>query len=27
VNYVLRYEVEGSHIFVLRFFHAKEDRA
>lgn len=26
-NYLLRYEVQGDHIFVLRFFHAREDRA
>lgn len=25
-NYLLRYELMGTDIFVLRFFHAKEDR-
>lgn len=25
-NYLLRYELAGSDIFVLRFFHAREDR-
>jgi plasmid stabilization system protein ParE len=25
-NYLLRYELAGSNIFVLRFFHAREDR-
>jgi plasmid stabilization system protein ParE len=25
-NYVLRYEVTGNDIVVLRFFHAREDR-
>lgn len=25
--YVLRYELAGSDIFVLRFFHAREDRS
>ena len=25
-NYLLRYEVAGAEIFVLRFFHAREDR-
>jgi plasmid stabilization system protein ParE len=25
-NYLLRYEVVGTDIFVLRFFHAREDR-
>lgn len=26
-NYLLRYELAGSDIFVLRFFHAREDRS
>jgi plasmid stabilization system protein ParE len=26
-NYVLRYELAASDIFVLRFFHAREDRS
>lgn len=25
-KYLLRYELAGGHIFVLRFFHAREDR-
>lgn len=25
-NYLLRYELAGTDIFVLRFFHAREDR-
>ena len=25
-NYLLRYEVEGDHIFVLRLFHFRQDR-
>ena len=25
-HYLLRYELEGTDIFVLRFFHAREDR-
>jgi plasmid stabilization system protein ParE len=25
-NYLLRYELSGTDIFVLRFFHAREDR-
>ena len=26
-NYLLRYEVEGTALIVLRFFHAREDRS
>lgn len=26
-TYILRYELSGSDIFVLRFFHAREDRS
>jgi plasmid stabilization system protein ParE len=26
-NYLLRYEVRGDDIYVLRFFHAREDRS